>query len=99
MSKLRATIFVGAVEVAKGEPLETISVDITGSHLETAAVSGSAQEVAGNIVRKMRLHAEIDCYVAWGENPVADVNSMPLDATNPEYFDIVCGHKISVLAR
>lgn len=90
-------VFEGANEVALGDPIQEAAIDFSGGEAKSDVINGE-----GRKRRRVRVMADDDCYVAWGDGVTA-VNDgtlgRPLGADNPEYFDIESGHKISVIAR
>ena len=96
MAFLQLTVWDGAGEVAIGElHLEEI-VTVGAGSLQSSVIPGSKRS------RRMRLFADVDCYVTWGLNPtaVADgANGRALAAESPEYFAIEAGHRVAVIAR
>ncbi|MDJ0896923.1 MAG: hypothetical protein QNJ92_17395 [Alphaproteobacteria bacterium] len=94
MSTLSCTVYNSASEVALGEPLETLTVSIGATSDQTSAITTD-----GMARKRVRLFAQADCYIAYGENPTASSSTIPLGAENPEYFDIAAGHKVAVIER
>lgn len=95
MTTLSVTVFNSASEVALGDPIEVLTVAIGGSSAATSAITTS-----GTMPRvRVRLFAQSDCYIAWGENPTASSSTTPLGSENPEFFDVARGHKIAVITR
>lgn len=96
MATLFVTVWEHAGEVALGDPLQEFQVDIGGASTESAdPIVGE-----GRKKRRIRLFADADCFVTWGETPVAvSTASRPMGAENPEYFEIEAGHKIAVITR
>ena len=84
-----------AAEVALGQPTEEDSINISATATESNPLAGT-----GKKRKRVRIFADSDCFVTWGENPTASSsNGRPMGAENPEYFDIQSGHKISVIER
>lgn len=94
MATLSLHVWSDAKEVALGEVLQSMTVNIGGASAQSAAVTGTARRH-----RRVRFFADADCYVTWGDNPTADSTGLPLGAENPEYFDIEAGQKIAVIER
>lgn len=97
MATLYIAVFEHAEMTALGEPLEESTVTISGTSAQSAVIPGT-----GRKRKKVRLFADSDCFVTWGENPVAVTDGSdgrPMGAENPEYFDIEAGHKIAVIQR
>ena len=81
MASVFVTVFETAREVALGDPLQYTAATIGGAN--SAAISGS-----GKKRRRVRLLADADCWVAWGENPTAtgSADSVALVADQAEYW-------------
>ncbi len=97
MSTLFIATWRSAVEVARGDPLQEMVVTIGAGSLQSAAITG--QNKARN---RVRLYADVDCFVTWNEDPTAltdGTDGRPLGRNNVEYFDIEAGHKIAVIER
>lgn len=96
MATLYIAVFDGAAEVALGDPQE-MTVTIAAGSTQSAVAAGPV-----NRGRRMRLFADADCYVTWGDNPTATndgTSGRPLGAENPEYFAITTGQKVAVIER
>ena len=67
---------------------------------QTLAVGGaSASSAAFNgATRFVRVRTDEPVRVAFGENPVAAADSMPLAQSSTEYFGVVGGHKLAVIS-
>lgn len=62
--------------------------------------TGAVQNDVTNMTRHVRLVATVNCWVAFGNNPVAGVRSplaMYLPAGLPEYFWVRSGEQIAVI--
>lgn len=60
--------------------------------------SGEAKSGAFNVrTRFVRVWADADCCLAFGTNPTADENSLPVAAKAPEYFGVAPGDKLSAI--
>ena len=99
MATLQYTVFEGAGEVALGDPIQEGVVTITGTAAASAAISGSDR-----IRRRVRVAVDANCWVAWGAAAVAlndgtNGRMMGTDVSTVEYFDVECGHIISVIQR
>jgi len=73
------------------------TITIAGTPNASAVISGS-----GNKRRRVRVFADTNCFVTWGENPTAandGSDGMPMGSENPEYIDVQSGHKLSVISR
>lgn len=47
----------------------------------------------------VRLHADVDCHVIFGESPSATINHMPMLADSTEYFGVIqSGLRLAVVA-
>ena len=97
-----ATLFIGvwgdASQTLIGQPVEELTITITGTSAQSAALS-SGNNVA---MRRVRLFADTDCFVTWGADPTAlgsGLGGRPLGAENPEVFGIESGQKIAVIER
>jgi len=97
MATLFVCVWEHAVEVAVGDPLQEFQVNIAATSTESAsAIVGDKRRT-----RRVRLFADADCFVTWGETPVVAVStaSRPMGAENPEYFEIKASQKIAVIER
>lgn len=96
MTTLWISVFASAAEVAHGDPLEELTVDISASSTQSDALDNTDGQ---NWRRRCRLFADGDCYIATGANPTASATTRPLGAENPEYIDVQAGHKVAVIER
>ncbi len=97
MADVNLVAWDSAGEVALGDPTDFLVAEIGGS--ATAVLSGS-----GRKRKRVRLHAEADCWVVFWSNDadptVTDgTNSLSLDASNPEYFDMEVGRVLKAATR
>lgn len=99
MATLYYAVWAGASEVALGPVLREEPVTIAGTSTPTADV---VDPTGGNRPRRVRVFADVACFVTWGANPVAAADGSdgrPVGAENPEYFDIPADQKLAVIAR
>lgn len=97
---LQISVFENAQEVLFGSPIQEEVVVIGAGSLQSNAVSGSTS--APVPIRRVRLFADADCFVTWGDNPIAlttGAGGRALGAENPEIFGIPAGQKIAVINR
>jgi len=97
MATLFFTVFLGAVEVAAGDPVQENVVTIGVGSLQSAVITGADRKR-----QRVRVFADTNCFATWGENPTAKndgTSGRPLEAGSAEYFDIEAGHKIAVIER
>ena len=97
MATLFFRVWESAAEVALGQPIQEDVVNIAASSTQSSVISGT-----GKKRRRVRLFADSNCFVTWGENPTAQndgSDGMPMGSENPEYVDIESGHKIAVISR
>ncbi len=97
MATLFFAVYSGAVEVASGDPIQEDKVDIGVASAQSAVINGTSRKR-----RRVRVFADADCFVTWGENPTAladGTDGRPLSAGSAEYFDIEAGHKIATIER
>jgi len=90
-------VFEGASEVALGDPIQEGIIDFSGGEAKSAAITGTKR-----IRRRVRIMADDDCFVAWGDGVTAlndGTLGRPMGSENPEYHDIEAGHTISAIAR
>jgi hypothetical protein len=66
-------------------------LSVGGSSVQSNAFSPNT-----NLVR---IHTDTICSIAFGPNPVATVQSARLAANQTEYFMVMGGHKIAVIAN
>lgn len=95
MATLTITVWGDASQTLIGEPLQEMTVAIGAGPLASGVITGGVNKA----MRRVRLFADADCYVTWGENPTAAAGNIPMGAENPEVFGIQSGHKISVIER
>ncbi len=98
MADLYYTVWDTAAEVALGPIKNENKVAIGG----TSTQSGLIDSAGGNRSRRVRLFADGNCFVTWGENPTATndgAGGMPMGSENPEYVWIQADHKIAVIQR
>ncbi len=97
MATLFFAVYLGAVEVAAGDPVQENKVTIGVASAQSAVIIGS-----GRKRHRVRVFADTNCFATWGENPVAKsdgTDGRPLEAGSAEYFDIEAGHKIATIER
>lgn len=97
MATLYITVWEDAAEVALGQPTQEMVVSIGATSTQSAVITGTS-----NRHRRMRLMADADCFVTWGEDPTAladGTGGRPMGAENPEYFAINVGQKVAVIQR
>ena len=96
MATLSIIVFADAKEVLFDVPIQIDSVTIGAGSLQSAAITGD-----NNQIRHVRLFADADCFVLWGDNPTAVdfTDSMPLGAENPEVVGIKAGQLVAVITR
>ncbi len=97
MATLFIAVFDAANEVLFGEPIQEITVSKGGASVQSAAIDGD-----NNIMRRVRLYSDTDCFVHWGTSPTAlndGTAGRPLGADNPEVFGIVSGQLIATIER
>lgn len=75
------------------EPVSTVSVAVTVASAQSAAI-GSAGEA---VVIAVRLLANVQTCVVFGDNPAATTGAMELLAGVPEYFDLKPGQKVAAI--
>ena len=97
MATLYITVWEDAAEVALGQPTQEMTVPIGASSAQSAVIVG-----VKNRHLRMRLMADGDCFVTWGDDPTAltdGTSGRPMGAENPEYFSINAGQKVAVIQR
>ena len=97
MATLFFTVFLGAVEVAAGDPVQEDKVTIGVASAQTVVITRTGRKRL-----RVRVFADTNCFATWGENPTAKddgTDGRPLEAGSAEYFDIEAGHKIAVIER
>ena len=97
MATLFIVVFQGAGSVAHGDPIQEEVVSIGAGSLTSNVITGSDRKR-----RIVRMYADADCFVTWGETPTAltdGTDGRPLGSDNAEYFDVEAGHKIAVIQR
>ena len=96
MARLQITTFLDASTIPLGDPVSEDVVDIEGTPHNSKPLPGSDTALV------VRLFAEVDCFVCWGENPTVKGDGFcgrMLTAGGSEYFQIKAGYKISVIER
>jgi hypothetical protein len=97
-----ATLFIAvwgdASQTLIGKPIQEITVAIGGTSAQSDAI------VQGNnkAMRQIRIFSDTDCFVTWGDNPVAKndgSDGRPMGAENPGTFGIESGWRIAVIER
>lgn len=84
--------FQQPLEVAMTPPVvDQGSVNFSGGATQSAAFNTST--------RYVRLVCDVQCSVAFGANPTATTSNMVLPAGLPEYFGVIAGQKVSVIAN
>lgn len=69
------------------------------AHQQVAIGASSAQSQAfSDTTRFIRIHTDVTCRVAFGNNPTASSTSMRMTAGNTEYLGVTPGHKVAVIA-
>lgn len=97
MATLFFAVWDNANQTLLGKPLQEDSVAIGGGSLQSAVIAGSKKEI-----RRVRLFADTDCFVTWGDNLTAlqdGTEGRPFGAENPEVVGIEAGQTISVIER
>jgi hypothetical protein len=82
----------GGVQVAQVPTITDQSpVTTSGTSAQSAAFSGDTKMI--------RAWCDTQSAVAFGSNPTATTNSMPLSAGVPEYFNVIPGQKAAFILR
>jgi len=71
--------------------VEQTPVVIGAGSLQSAAFSAGT--------RIVRIHTDAICSIAFGANPTATVNSKRMEANRTEYFSVVVGQRVAVIAN
>lgn len=98
MSTLQYTVWDSASAVANGPVVNEQAISFT----TPSAAGGLIDANGGNKPRYVRVCSNADCWVTWGESPVAKTDGTDgriLGAENPEYFYILANEKIAVIER
>ena len=98
MASLQYTVWRTASEVANGEVMNEGVVTIGVASAQSSVMHADY----GNRGCRVRLMADADCWVTWGEDPTAlndGTEGRMLGAENPEYFAILANEKIAVIQR
>ena len=96
MATLFITAFRQAGSTALGDPTQEEVVDIGVASTNSNAITGD------RAFRTVRLYADADCFVTWGEDPTATIDGTSgraVGADNPEYWHIPVGYIIAVIQR
>lgn len=100
MATLFICVWAAAAEVARGDPIQEMSVAIGVASAQSAALE--AHPNPGPHRRRVRLFADVDCFVTWEDDPTAlsdGTDGRPLQAGSAEYFDIQTGHRVAAIER
>jgi hypothetical protein len=95
-------VYESAAEVAHGDPIQEDTVTIGVTHELSAVIPAKGPTDTQKRHRRVRIFADVDCFVTWGDNPEATgdgQSGMPLGAENPEYISILSGQRFSVIQR
>lgn len=93
MAEIWVTEF-SQVAVRTGLPMQVgLMPEITTQEV-TFTVSTQSAAFNAN-TRLIRVQADADAHLAFGANPTATLNSMPLVANVPEYFGVSPGDKVA----
>lgn len=98
MATLFISVFGDASQTLIGKPKQEFTVTIAGTSAQSIALSQGNNKVQ----RRVRMWADVDCFVTWGEDPTALADGtagLPLGAANPESFGIDTGDKIAVIEK
>jgi hypothetical protein len=79
-------------------PITTQIVSISGSATQSAAFSNTVSQ-NNKQTYLIRVHCDSICSILIGANPTASVSSPRLVAGQTEYFSVIPGHAISVIAN
>lgn len=97
MATLFITVWRDAEEVALGQPIQEMTVNIGVSSTNSAIIVGTDRQR-----NRVRIFADSNAFVTWDVNPTAlndGTSGRAMGSENPEYFDIESGHKIAVIER
>lgn len=82
----------GYVQAAQAPPVATNNVAIGGASVQSAAFNANTKLI--------RVHADSTCSIEiGGTNPTATTSSMRMAAGTTEYFGVVSGAKLAVIAN
>lgn len=98
MATLFIAIWGDASQTLIGKPVDEFTVTISGTSAQSAAFTQGNNKV----MRRVRLYADVDCFVTWGTNPTAltdGTEGRPLGADNPWTVGIESDQKIAVIER
>lgn len=98
MAKLFIAVWGDASQTLIGKPIQEMTVDVGAGSLQ----SGVLTQGNNKVMRRVRIMADTDCFVTWGEDPTAlgdGTEGRPMGAENPEVFGIETGWKIAVIER
>jgi hypothetical protein len=79
-----------SIPIAIESSIATQVVDFTSGATQSSAFNRKTNYV--------RLWSDADCCLKFSNDPTADTNSLPVAAKSPEYFGVVPGAKLSVIA-
>ncbi len=99
MALLQITVFPDAMEVPLGVPAMEEAVTFAGVSVQSSALPQVNNKVW---VHRVRVIADADCWVTWGDDPTATTDGSSgrmVAAEAAEYFAISSGKKIAVIAR
>jgi hypothetical protein len=96
LAEFFAHVFRDAGAAAKGAVEQALKETIGGTAVQTDAILQGGTTP----IKFVRCWADGDCYIAWGADPTATTDSIPIGAGHgPEYFEIPAGYKISVIEK
>ena len=98
MATLYIAVWGDATQTLIGEPVQEATINIGATSTQSAVISGGVNKAW----RRVRMYADVDCFVHWGSDPTALTDGTagrPLGADNPEIFDIESGQRIAVIER
>jgi len=82
------------------QPTPTVGQEPAMASQTVAIGAGSVQSAAFNSgTRLVRLHTDLACSVSFGLNPTATVTTARLAIGQTEYFKVIPGHKVAVIAN
>ena len=98
MATLFISVFADATQTLLGVPVQEMTVAVGAGSLQSGVLTAGNN----NVMRRVRLFTDTDCFVTWGADPTAVGDGsagMPMGAENPEVVGIETGQKIAVIER
>lgn len=97
MASLYYAVFEAVGRIVLDEPIQENKVAISATSAQSATITGT-----GNKMQYVRLFADTNCFVTWGDDPTALTDGSegrPLQAGVQDYVGVKAGQKLAVIQR